>query len=317
MGDGETVPAERLDLSASALDVSLKVAALEECRELAIPEKTRQGDVLQWIDPAVDEVWRRFGVVVTADCDIAWRKHRGIVSYCPILTLDNYLQLFWFPEQLRRHEERLSATLHADIVQLQKEYSDLTEPVSAGEIPSWLEDRGPQGVVEDLKVPDGKRQALLQRLELYQRVARAKSSQDVNEQVAAMAFAKAGSLRAEDGRKREQDVWKDFQGHKLPGDWFFLTRLPGGHDGGFIVYLRRIQEIPENQIAIEPDTERNKPGTVTARRLGRMNSPFLYRLTQQLAAVFADIGLPQEYEKMCDDTVRAFTDRRRPAAEGA
>ena len=62
-----------------------------------------------------------------------------------------------------------------------------------------------------------------------------------------------------------------------------------------MVCLRLIRELPASAIAIDPVRERNDR-EVEAVRISRLGTPFRYRLTQQLAAVFSDIGLPSEFE---------------------
>ena len=76
---------------------------------------------VEWISPPDrDTVWRRFGVIVTADCDVAHRKHRGVLSFCPIVRLEDYIRLFWLPDQLKDQELSLRRRLSEEIASLQK-----------------------------------------------------------------------------------------------------------------------------------------------------------------------------------------------------
>src|SRR6266511_2857743 len=75
-----------------------------ECEEALANQPLRQGDILEWpvISTEHPAPWRQFGVVITADCDIAMEKHDGLLSYVPILPLPDYLRLFYLPKMISR-----------------------------------------------------------------------------------------------------------------------------------------------------------------------------------------------------------------------
>ena len=109
------------------------------------------------------------------------------------------------------------------------------------------------------------------------------------------------SPQSEELQHQLKNIWKNYQAklRSLPGDLFFLNEVGPDRSGGFIVYLRRVAELSPEAIAIRP-LERNAR---LATRISRLRPPFRYRLTQQLAAMFADIGLPREYEHRTVATV--------------
>jgi hypothetical protein len=80
--------------------------------------------------------------------------------------------------------------------------------------------------------------------------------------------------------------------------------VPGN---GWIAYLRLVREIQHDQVAVrQPDLRRK---ATTAKRVARLRSPYIYRLTQQLIDVFAAIGLPSEYEESRSSLVDALSVR--------
>jgi hypothetical protein len=85
---------------------------------------------------------------------------------------------------------------------------------------------------------------------------------------------------------------------KLPGDALFLSCVGPGHANGYVCYLRILREIRQHQIATKLS---QRSFEMIADRIARLRPPYVYRLTQQLADVFAAIALPKEYE----DTRRA------------
>ena len=60
-----------------------------------------------------------------------------------------------------------------------------------------------------------------------------------------------------------------------------------GVEGG-LVWVRHIWQVPMADVALRT----SELGERTGERLARLDSPFRYRLTQLMAQVFSDIGLP-------------------------
>jgi hypothetical protein len=81
-----------------------------------------------------------------------------------------------------------------------------------------------------------------------------------------------------------------------PGDAFFLSALTREHVDGYFAYLRHLEQIWEQDIAVGPTHHQ-----VTYRRIGALQDRYTHALVQRFASVFMAIGLPDEYE-----TVRAL-----------
>jgi hypothetical protein len=121
------------------------------------------------------------------------------------------------------------------------------------------------------------------------------------EQLRALATVLAEVNKA-DATTTENRLWEQIStfSSRLPGDAFFMDSLSPAHRAGYVACLRRIQEIHATQFTDSPlELER-----VDAVRISRMNAPYKYRLTQQLAAVFADIGLPDSHDASCKAAVK-------------
>lgn len=73
-----------------------------ECEHAHDANGLRQGDIFaahpgtqNWQDP-----WRRFGVIISADCDLAQGKTGPNLVYVPIVGLHTYLKDVWLPSQI-------------------------------------------------------------------------------------------------------------------------------------------------------------------------------------------------------------------------
>lgn len=93
-----------------------------------------------------------------------------------------------------------------------------------------------------------------------------------------------------------KDVQKSWG--SLPGDIFHLPSMPDGavgHEGnGLFLMLRNIRQVEAVQVSARPDDIRS--GHAVAKRVGRVTAPYRYAITQNLAKVFSDIGLPEDHE---------------------
>jgi hypothetical protein len=100
----------------------------------------------------------------------------------------------------------------------------------------------------------------------------------------------------------------------LPGDSFFMSSIGVPDGGGFVAYLRLVREIRIDQIA-RTYYDKQARG-VAAHRVSRLRAPYVYRLTQQLAEVFASIGLPEEYEDSRFEKFESCLQAITPPSEG-
>src|SRR5438093_11944854 len=80
------------------------VLECDELQDSSVP--LRQGDVLEWVGDQTDP-WRRFAIVVTADCDLAHQKHAGVLACVPVLPHEEYLSLFPLPARVAKAKTKL------------------------------------------------------------------------------------------------------------------------------------------------------------------------------------------------------------------
>lgn len=275
-----------------------------ESRDLLQP--IRQGDIFRWRVPDTNDPWRSFGIIITADCDLAHKKHRGYLSYCSVLPLQSFLSLFWLPIDLEKESGRAVNNMLGILTKVMAANSSEFEPIQDPEVLlGWLERRGPNGIVDDLELPHGKeRDELSDALQQLALLLQVTQSSDTKLQIQVLARAQTGwrDPNSNEVVKKIANVWKNYANRlarTIPGDLFFLNSLAASLTGGFIVDLRRIGEIRHDEIAIQPMEEPQRP----VFRIGRLKENYRYRLTQKLSSVFADIGLPEEYERQCEITL--------------
>lgn len=235
-------------------------------------------------------------MIVTGDCDIARNKHAGRLTYVPVLAARAYLSIFWLPRRLDALASRLGERLVSTMRKLQQaNLPEFTTPLTADRAQQWAVERGAAGVADALRVGHGPdRDAFISLAQAYVDivVARDRSFQ-AQSQALCSAYCVTGTAPDNDAAvKRVEGELENYLGN-LPGDAMFLSCLAPGHVDGYICYLRVLRDIADGDIAVTP---RQAVSGARASRIAHLRSPYLYRLTQQVAEVFAAIGLPQEYE---------------------
>jgi hypothetical protein len=269
-----------------------------ECEFVSADEPLRQGDVVQAYGEPVDQ-WDARMVVVTADCDLARRKHAGRVSCVPAVTLHQYLSLFYLPGRL----EKVAAPLADQIVAMirkAREQVEAVAPISRERALAWVHEVPATEIAASLGI-DGSVEEFRRKVDAYIQTTAAIDSDDFDSQW--VNYARRGGLETDDRivRERSDKLQLDVTGllKKLPGDALFLRSLGESLDSGFVCYLRVVRDLRESAIS----TRYSGVGhPVTHVRTSRLSSPYLYALTQQLGAVFSAIGLPEEYEQARDST---------------
>jgi len=292
-----TVAADRI---ASALgDASINQGLdTAECVELwDASDPIRQGDVLMWLQGG-DDAWRRCAIVVTADCDIIHRKHAGLLATVPVLRFDEYLAAFVLPPKLRAATDQLRQLVRSRIRSVQGRCrADRPEPMSDGAIDGWIAASDADAILRTLRADHDEDAEQVRRLVRWLRTVPAlEDSFDLEAQITSLVEAKRLSGSNKDPASIRLTLARENLDRlrNLPGDALFLHSLAGDQTAGYVVYLRRIDNVAEQAVARRSHEASGR--TMLAQRISRLSSPYVFRLTQQLGHVFASIGLPGTYE---------------------
>jgi len=265
-----------------------------EC--ISVPDGTdlQQGDVFAFHkEDEGGDPWRQIGIVVTADCDLANDKHRGILSYVPVLSLRGYLAQITMPkiavDQRSRSLRRLSEvvkqveTIRGHTVGLSDRAMEEFATMEDGpaELAAYF-DPIPADQFNQIEVA-------ISEIKVCDRVSALSSYEDI--------FSALVQIFRPSKRKTAEEILTAELRNRLnnlPGDAFFISSLGDARRDGYVAYLRLVRELRATQVCTAY-IRRHGRG-ISAERISRLRAPYLYRLTQLLAEVFASIGLPEEYE---------------------
>ncbi len=259
-----------------------------EYRSVSITEPLRQGDVLERVaDDAT--AWNRHLLVITADCDFAHDKHHGRVTCVPLLTKDEYLLELQIPKF--RHQALVKV-----VAALQEVLESLGRTgISETRLREWPLEQSTDAILTLLAIPGDKRDVVGGMVDAIRELGSAAST--VAEATAALVQAQRRLPNAQSEKNLRTNLVGRLQNafKQPPGDALFVSALADGHDYGYFVYLRHLEQIWEPQVSLGPSRS-----VVEYRRLSRLQEKYTHAIAQRFALVFMTIGLPDAYEEMRD-----------------
>lgn len=244
----------------------------QECEPFVAYENVRQGTIIKFNDRSCnnenlcyENFQEEYGIIVTADCDIAQKKHGIFLSYCPIMKMSEYFQYFIIPNAcLKKLNDKISG--------MKRTLKDCLRE-------NTLDDATYDHI---LRYSDDMLQKMIKNRQLIEDIKKIRPVIN-NESFSVSDYKLLGG--------------KDFAGRdKLPGDKFQINDLPKPfqNSGGYVVDLRRIKEIKRSDISTS-----FLPNEKICFAVAKLLPPYKYKLTQQLGTMFSDIGLPDPYLDDC------------------
>lgn len=273
----------------------------------------RQGDILaahpgtaNWNDR-----WRRFYVVLSADCDIVQKKLDAGLVVVPIVGLETFALDIWLPEQIRKHSEAAEKKVEALVRRF--EGWAVTPQVLFAMTRSDLDAQLEQRVAGDkeLEKPAKSIGLLHHGFEMLKAVGEARLSPNVNlgEQVRVICSAKAEiNGAAGDPEKELRSGFASVADPKRTDLWPICDLV--GLDGqmredekeGFVAALRRFTQIPLESVFLEKAEWLRAPDSYfrVCRLRGIYKSDFLHRFASLFTRVGLDAGRDGEHQRMFD-----------------
>ncbi|GKS62680.1 hypothetical protein YTPLAS21_21380 [Candidatus Nitrosocosmicus sp.] len=236
-------------------------------------ERVSQGDLFYFEDEISE---RRYGIVVTADCDLTNKKHSRLISLVPLLCLEDLLINCLYIDHLEKIRNQIADLLH-DTLHLEVPVND---PAFEATLAATLKG--------NVKIPE----EILTTAEVF--LQRTDSITSKNFQ--ALLRRLPNSLKNTYSRFEQQI--------KSRGDIIVLTCPPYTVHDVRLVWLRRVWQVKLGDLALR--TSFYMPNRNLGQHVARLASPFRYRLTQQLAQVFSDIGTPDLNNEWID---KAFKEK--------
>lgn len=218
----------------------------------------QQGDLIRFSE--CKNSLCKIGIVVTADCDLENKKHANLVTLVPILSARSLLENYIYIEECEGRRNDITAHV-CKVLDLD---SNLNSVILEGILDARSKDQG-------ASLSDEINLAISFCLNKVEKLSSSEYS----------SLMRLTGGAAKSGKSLSQKI-------ATKGD---LLPLPSAKHLGInenIAWVRHIWQTPMRSIAMRTSETANRP----AERIARLASPFRYRLTQKMAQVFSDIGLP-------------------------
>lgn len=235
--------------------------------KVAPSDRLMQGDLVQFASES--DPLKNLGLVVTADCDLKKNKHGRLITLVPVVeakvVLERYLLLEECDKKQQNFIEYLRKTFATNFT--------LDDPVSIEELRSNVKE----------KEMDGAWKVKCLAAKLFLNEVDHLTTEDYLDVMKELSI-KVGSLKQ---KINDQLLNK--------GDLIILPSLSKMEIKADVAWVRQIWQVPIRQITLKNSDA--KPGM--GQKIAQLDSPFRYRVTQVMAQVFSDIGMP--------DIARDFT----------
>lgn len=229
-----------------------------------------QGDVIYWAQET--DCLKKFGIVVTGDCDIANEKFWGKISVVPFFSLSYYLEHFACIKRLNKISGEVDKKLRKELHIKQSSYSDeeIELYLLQVDVDNNISETADE-CIRILKHIKGIKKEFPSNLEALR---------------AAHKVTKKSNFKENLSSELNSPAEEFFYLGELQTEILSLQKdLPA------IAWLRIIREVNISDIALTRNPQNPRLGA----RIARLTPVFRYGLTQRLGEIFSSIGLPDEH----------------------
>ncbi|MDT4328280.1 hypothetical protein ACQE3D_11995 [Methylomonas sp. MS20] len=255
----------------------------------------RQGDIIRQCSETTPQrqVW---GVIITADCDIAQRKAGNRYTWLEIITLEDYLELDWAPGQLRKLIEKQANSSSEELNGLIKSIAPNLAPLSPNSLCTWLSDTTPEEILNNI---NSKNKKIDQKLISSLKAIRiALDYQDNTSELDRLR--KAWETLGLNENRQKTNIRSALNGGGFP-DYVVIPELPDTEEYGFVIRLRSFFSLDSNELFNSRADAKinNKPNAFY--RIGRFSDWLRFFIVQKVAFLFSRIGMTEEFEGDCEE----------------
>ncbi|AIC20713.1 hypothetical protein EY04_17915 [Pseudomonas chlororaphis] len=245
----------------------------------------RQGDIIKKKSKAGDV----YGLIITADCDIAKSKHKNHYTWIEIIPTQVYMDTRWALEEI----ERIKAKQIRPVLEFvnKKLKARALSQIAEAKLLDWIVEVGAEGFISKLMSEEDSTDIRDKIRGLFIISANTEISALGKIQTIAPLFNLSTDKLIEDARKHltKDDGFPDF---------FFLPRLPDELTGGCVALLRHIYSVQDENIYTCEANARIEDRPNSFFRVCRLVDRVKYSVVQKTTFLFSRIGMTSEFENL-------------------
>lgn len=260
-----------------------------------------QGDILRSVSTN-REIEPRFGLIITADCDIVQSKAADRLTFVEVVTIREYLERIWIPDQWQKYVKKQVKGAAEELSGVMRR-SGLELTMNEDQLIEWLRQR-PIEAIDKAVNRTGKplNAKLIKTLNAMHCALGVHADQEPLKQ-----WRTWRSILGDSIERQSADLAAAFGGSGGFPDFFLLPELPGGKELGYVALLRFIQTVHANKVFPSEVDARIQGQPEALHRVGRLTDGIRFAITQKLAFLFSRIGLPKHYEDACTSAIDLVT----------
>ena len=269
--------------------------------EWFIPDPTvpiRQGDVLingHLGSCHVEDIC----IVITADCDISKGKFGRQLACLRIVRLHEYISTVWASKKLEKARKDESEKARAQVAKWHTKLLGLESKLTLDGAVSWIRREDPTSLSEALSVPEEERKKFTSAIKTF-REALISLEETAHKETLTQLVRFRAVIRSLEIGQVYRETLQQAQREPLPDDTFLLPGLPQIDETPAVVLLREIVGIPYEAVHFRATDARSEDSFL---RIGRLQPMFKYAVSQAFGALYARIGLSQDYEARCKSAI--------------
>ena len=264
--------------------------------EFAESAGIRQGDVVRKFDSNLGESVQ-YGIVITADCDIAQRKTNDRMTIVRAVTVQEFVSKYWSTWELEKTAEKQSRFVAPFLNAAIQKFDESVSPLTPTRLAEWLGESNPEEIFESLQLSKSGHAKEFRALSALD--AWIKFADDLEDSDGFRALSNAYRALGRphlDVQERVREALITSGGFQ---DYLVIPNCPDQNRDGLVVLMREVLTAPARDFFRNMYQARLTDQSDGFARIGRLTDRVRFAVAQRLAFVFSRIGMEESYEENC------------------
>ncbi|MDM5151554.1 hypothetical protein [Aeromonas salmonicida] len=233
-----------------------------------------------------------YGVILTADCDIAQDKSRDRYTWLEIIPVEQYIEHYWVQSEIKKIIKKQGRICIEILNPHIKKEHPLLSPLTEKSLCEWLVSNSVEEVICALRY--NPQDSILRKLKALLIASRDSESSNLDKLIEIKENLGTNKTAFIATLKEALSGSGDFP------DFIFIPEIPAqDHSIGFIILLRNISTLRHHDLyknEIDARVNGNENGYY---RIGRFSDALRFSISQKVVFLFSRIGMESDFEQSC------------------
>ncbi|MCL6251852.1 hypothetical protein M3P36_12470 [Altererythrobacter sp. KTW20L] len=263
--------------------------------DFASDSDIRQGDVLRSFSDAGRDT--DYGIVITADCDIAQKKSNNRITIVRAVPADHFVSHYWSVWELEKIAERQIRSLIPFVNGAIRRTELALDQLTAVGLRSWVISRSPEEIfrILDIRV-DKYNKEYSSLVALSQWLSFANDVEKKDGFKCLKSVSQSLGRPESELRERVREALLTSGGFQ---DYLIVPNLPQSSHDGMAVLMGELVTVPVAEVHGSAYAARVCDADSGYVRFGRLADRVRFAIAQRISFVFSRIGMEENYEDDC------------------